>query len=243
MSKARVSLGERRLAAASALAVRLEISVSDLVRRALDQFLAGHGIYGHVYSVAPAGPPEDHDGATLEPPSRPLLSPPRFPPDPQTLPLCISPTLPAGGDADSKPKPYPADFEEFWAEYPTGSPQNPRRVGKRAAFKAWQTTAKERPALPVLLASLRRQKASEAWTKDGGKYVPHPRTWLSQGRWDDGGPVSPPFPVFPSQIQGNGVLERRNAEKRLWARHHAGEITADQLEDFLNLVSKGVPLP
>ena len=32
---------------------------------------------------------------------------------------------------------------------------------------------------------LRRQKDSVQWQRDGGKYIPHPSTWLNQRRWED----------------------------------------------------------
>jgi hypothetical protein len=33
--------------------------------------------------------------------------------------------------------------------------------------------------------SLVAAKSSHDWSKDGGKYIPNPATWLNQGRWDD----------------------------------------------------------
>jgi len=71
----------------------------------------------------------------------------------------------------------PPGFDEFWAAYP-------RKVAKIEARRAW-AKSKERPALEVILVALEAQKASDAWTKDGGQYIPHPATWLNQGRWDD----------------------------------------------------------
>ena len=41
------------------------------------------------------------------------------------------------------------------------------------------------PPLPTILAAIEAQKKSEQWVKDGGQYIPHPATWLNQGRWDD----------------------------------------------------------
>jgi hypothetical protein len=69
------------------------------------------------------------------------------------------------------------EFESFWTAYP-------KKIGKRAAEKAWQT-ARKRPALPRILAALSSAKSSPDWKKEQGKYIPHPTTWLNQGRWDD----------------------------------------------------------
>ena len=34
-----------------------------------------------------------------------------------------------------------------------------------------------------------RHLASEQWARDGGRYIPHPTTWLNGERWnDDAGP-------------------------------------------------------
>lgn len=69
------------------------------------------------------------------------------------------------------------DFEHFWLAYP-------RPVGKKDARKAW-TQAKDKPGLSEILKALESAKQSEQWTKEGGKFIPHPATWLRQGRWDD----------------------------------------------------------
>lgn len=76
----------------------------------------------------------------------------------------------------------PDGFEEFWQEYP-------RRVGKGAALKAWQKIRPDADLQSQILRAVRAQKNNEQWTKDGGKFVPHPTTWLNQQRWldEDGG--------------------------------------------------------
>lgn len=75
-------------------------------------------------------------------------------------------------------RPYSAEFENFWAAYPN-------KVGKDAAWRAWQKRKADLPEGEELLAILARQRASQQWQKDGGQYVPHPATWLNQGRWQD----------------------------------------------------------
>lgn len=68
-----------------------------------------------------------------------------------------------------------ADFARFWAAYP-------RKVGKEAARRAFARAA---PSLEQLLAALERQKQTDQWRRDRGRYIPNPATWLSQGRWED----------------------------------------------------------
>ena len=79
------------------------------------------------------------------------------------------------------------EFEEFWQAYP-------RKVGKSAAQKAFSKIGE---SLDVLLSALEQQKRSDQWTRDGGRYIPNPATWLNQGRWQD--EVSPPAAAKPGQ--------------------------------------------
>jgi hypothetical protein len=68
-----------------------------------------------------------------------------------------------------------SDFDTFWNEYP-------KKVGKEAARKAW---FKNKPDLETVINSLKWQKLSSQWFKNGGLYIPNPSTWINQHRWDD----------------------------------------------------------
>lgn len=68
-------------------------------------------------------------------------------------------------------------FEEFWSCYP-------KKKGKDAARRSFEK-ALQRTDLRTLLSALEQQKASVDWKKDGGQFIPHPSTWLNQGRWMD----------------------------------------------------------
>lgn len=69
-----------------------------------------------------------------------------------------------------------ARFDEFWAMYP-------RKVAKPKAQAKWvKLTEAERAAI---IADIPRKSVSEQWTKDGGAFIPHPTTYLSQRRWED----------------------------------------------------------
>ena len=71
------------------------------------------------------------------------------------------------------------DFDTFWAQYP-------RRVGKRTARAAFDKAQKRgMPPISNVMVSLLLQMCSEQWTKDGGKYIPHPSTWLNRDGWED----------------------------------------------------------
>jgi uncharacterized protein YdaU (DUF1376 family) len=72
------------------------------------------------------------------------------------------------------------DFDTFWSAYP-------RKVGKSEARKAWDKIG---PSVDRCIQTLRWQVQSHDWLKEDGKYIPHPTTWLNQGRWDDEPPQS-----------------------------------------------------
>lgn len=79
-------------------------------------------------------------------------------------------------------------FDEFWAAYP-------RKVGKLKARKVWQKLAPDADLRLAIQAALEWQSRSVQWTRDGGQFIPHPTTWLTQGRWDDEPVMRAPEPV------------------------------------------------
>lgn len=88
-----------------------------------------------------------------------------------------SPVPDSSPNSEEGKKSEEGEFQQFWDTYP-------KKIGKRAAEKAWYA-AKSRPALNLILSTLHTAKASPDWKKEQGKYIPHPATWLNQGRWDD----------------------------------------------------------
>ena len=74
-------------------------------------------------------------------------------------------------------------FEAFWRAYP-------RKIGKAAAWTVWQKANPDAVLLARIVAVIADQSRSTQWLTDGGRYIPHPKTWLSQGRWEDG-PIEP----------------------------------------------------
>ena len=82
------------------------------------------------------------------------------------------------------PKGADALFDTFWTAYPV-------KVGKDAAKRAF---AKRKPTpemLREMLKAIAEQKTSLAWVKEDGQFIPHPATWLNQGRWMDEVPGVP----------------------------------------------------
>ena len=82
----------------------------------------------------------------------------------------IPPKSPSTGDA----------FERFWSVYP-------RKIGKQSAKRAFERV---KVPLETLVTAVERQKCSDQWTRNNGQFIPHPATWLNQGRWDDELPES-----------------------------------------------------
>ena len=85
---------------------------------------------------------------------------------------------------DAKPAPkkknvkaLKAAFEVFWEQYP-------RKVGKTACEKKFIETV-QLEQVPQIMDALTQQKKTAQWLKDGGQYIPHPHTWLNQGRYLD----------------------------------------------------------
>jgi hypothetical protein len=70
-----------------------------------------------------------------------------------------------------------ADFGAWWEGYP-------RKVGRITAETAYRKARKHQSA-PDLLAG--RDRSIAAWKAEGreDRLIPHPTTWLNQGRWAD----------------------------------------------------------
>lgn len=78
-----------------------------------------------------------------------------------------------------------ARFDRFWEVYP-------RKVAKDAALKEWLKRSPDDALTDLMIASVHAQRASEQWRRDDGKYIPHARTWLHGGRWQDEGAAPKP---------------------------------------------------
>lgn len=73
-------------------------------------------------------------------------------------------------------------FERFWKAYP-------RKVGKDAACKAFEKRRPTEALLQSMLDAIDAQLKTEQWQREGGQFIPHPSTWLNEGRWQDETPV------------------------------------------------------
>lgn len=87
------------------------------------------------------------------------------------------------------------EFSVFWNLYP-------KKVAKAEAEKAWKRLSPSRHLLADLLAGLERQKALPDWTRDGGKFIPYPATWLNGRRWEDEAPLAAEATALPACLEG-----------------------------------------
>jgi len=69
-------------------------------------------------------------------------------------------------------------FNQFWASYPV-------KIGKLAAIREWNKLKPSAALVTQMLETLAWQKVSKNW-RDG--FIPHPRTWIFQGRYLDEAP-------------------------------------------------------
>lgn len=68
-------------------------------------------------------------------------------------------------------------FDDFWKAYP-------RKDGKARALDLWKRQHLHAKAAAVM-QHLNAIKHTEQWTQDGGRYIPHAGTYLSQRRYLD----------------------------------------------------------
>jgi len=68
-------------------------------------------------------------------------------------------------------------FQDFWKSYP-------KKQNKGDAMKAWKTGKCDKH-IDAILQSLEKHKVWQDWTKDGGKFIPHPATWLRRLGWEN----------------------------------------------------------
>ena len=66
-------------------------------------------------------------------------------------------------------------FDVFWNNYP-------RKIGRHKAEEAWN---KHKPNIDLVINTLQWQKESKGWFQDGGKFIPHPTTYINAKRWLD----------------------------------------------------------
>lgn len=101
----------------------------------------------------------------------------------QKLPRAVRASVPGSGGIQNG-EGLRESFEAFWQAYPN-------KVGKDAAWKAWQKRHPNPDLTAQILPALAWQRQQERWLTEGGKYVPNPAKWITEGRWQDEPPTAP----------------------------------------------------
>lgn len=91
-------------------------------------------------------------------------------------------------------------FAEFWQAYP-------KKVGKASCLKAWMKLKPTADLFTQIMETLTKQKATEQWQREGGRFIPNPLTWLNQGRWDDE-PLEAPGAAAQTNTGTNAILSK-----------------------------------
>ena len=73
---------------------------------------------------------------------------------------------------------HQSGFEVFWLAYP-------KKKAKGDAQKAWSKLKPNGDLTDSILKAIEVQKISEDWTKENGKFIPYPASWLNGRRWED----------------------------------------------------------
>lgn len=83
------------------------------------------------------------------------------------------------------------DFDRFWSLYP-------RKVGKGAARRAWAAAVRraEEGAASILAGITVQTSLDRFDTREDGRFIPHPATWLNADRWLDGMEPEPAETLF-----------------------------------------------
>lgn len=89
-------------------------------------------------------------------------------------------------------------FDDFWTTYP-------RKVSKGDAEKAFAKLNPDEHLLGMILAAVQRAMTREQWQKDGGRFIPHPATWLNRRGWEDED-VDPAAEAHPSTARLGGIF-------------------------------------
>lgn len=100
--------------------------------------------------------------------------------------------------------PHKGEFDKFWEVYP-------KKVSKGAAAKAWEYTKHKRPPTARIVAAVEEQKKTNDWRKDGGKYIPHPATWLRANGWEND------IESMNAGGQGGHQVNRRRVADNHWS--------------------------
>lgn len=87
-------------------------------------------------------------------------------------------------------------FDKFWTLYP-------KKKAKGDAEKAWAKIKPGEPMIERILSAVQQAATSVDWTKEGGRFIPYPATWLNRKGWEDEvSPIGVTNPVVSASSEG-----------------------------------------
>lgn len=95
-------------------------------------------------------------------------------------------------------------FDLFWTEYPN-------KKAKPAAAKAWAKLKPDEGLTKQIMDGLAKWKRSDQWTRDDGRFIPYPATWLNGRRWEDD--VGVAKPTQKAQVPAQQYAQRTYAKQ------------------------------
>ena len=135
-----------------------------------------------------------------------------------TASKCPRNPIQSESESESESKSNPILFDAFWSAYP-------KHAAKADAQKAFKALNPDDELMQTILIAIETWKKTDDWTKDGGKFVPLPATYIRGKRWEDELPKST---VRPSKEVGAHRYDQRTyTESQL----EAG--TSDLVEEAL----------
>lgn len=69
-------------------------------------------------------------------------------------------------------------FNKFWRNYP-------KKAGKQEAKLAFEKLSPDDGLLKRMISALEKQKETQMWKKEEGRFIPYPARWLEGKRWED----------------------------------------------------------
>lgn len=106
-----------------------------------------------------------------------------------TLPgVPVPPELAAAVRRAEEPRIYSDAFQTWYAAYP-------RKRAPGDAWKAWKAIH-DRPTVQAMLAALQWQIRTDDWTRDAGRWIPYPATYLRGRQWEDQPPARSTYCPF-----------------------------------------------
>ena len=95
-------------------------------------------------------------------------------------------------------------FERFWAGYP-------RKVAKQKCRAIWACLRPTADLAEQIIAAVEVYKCTEQWQRERGRFIPHPSTFLRQGRWEDEIPAT----AEPKRGEPDWLPDEEEAEQIL----------------------------